>query len=114
MLLKSFALFALRARGLHLSLEDLEVIGGGVHVLDGVGPLVFFFRNRGDFSETRATSGFRSEEIVWADSELDVIVAAIGESDSEETEIGVSRDILGAGQAGGLALSQAVRLITCG
>ena len=56
-------------------------------------------------SETRATSGFRSEEIVWADSELEVIVTAIGESDSEETEIGVSRDILGAGPAGGLALS---------
>ena len=56
-------------------------------------------------SETRATSGFRSEEIVWDDSELDVIVTAIGESDSEETEIGVSRDIPGAGPAGGLALS---------
>jgi len=51
-------------------------------------------------SETRATSGFRSEEIVCAGSELDVIVTAIGESDSEETEIGVSRDILGAGPTG--------------
>ena len=50
-------------------------------------------------SETRATSGFRSKEIVCAESEVDVIVIAIGESDSEETEIGVSRDILGAGPA---------------
>ena len=65
-------------------------------------------------SETRATSWFRSEEIVCADSELDVIVTAIEESDSEEIEIGASRDSLGAGPAGGLALSRALRLITCG
>jgi len=32
-------------------------------------------------------------------------VTAIGESDSQETEIGVSRDIPGAGPTGGLALS---------
>ena len=69
-------------------------------------------------SETRATSGFRSEEIVCAESELDVIVTATGESDSEETEIGVprrprsefhatssGRGQLAREQAGGLALS---------
>ena len=56
-------------------------------------------------SITRATSGSQSEEIVWADSELDAIVTAIGESDSEETEIGVSHDILEAGPADFLDLS---------
>ena len=50
-------------------------------------------------SQTRATSGFRSEETVCAESKADVIVTAIGESDSEEIEIGVSRDILEAGPA---------------
>ena len=39
-------------------------------------------------SETRATSGFWSEEIVCADSDADVIVTAIGESDSEEIVTG--------------------------
>ena len=49
--------------------------------------------------ETRATSGLRSEEIGCAESAADVIVTAIGESDPEEIEIGVSRDTLGAGPA---------------
>jgi hypothetical protein len=40
-------------------------------------------------SDTSATSGLRSEEIVCADSEADVIVTATGESDSEEIVIGV-------------------------
>ena len=63
--------------------------------------------------ETRATSGLWSEEIVCADVELNVIVTAIEESSSEETGIGVLRDNLGAEPAGGLALSQALLLITC-
>ena len=50
-------------------------------------------------SETRATSGFSSEEIVRAESEADVIVTAIGESESEEIEIDDSRDILEAESA---------------
>ena len=64
-------------------------------------------------SETRATSEFRSEKIVRSDTEWDVTVTAIEQSDSEETEIAVSRDILGARPAGGLALAQSLSLITC-
>ena len=68
-------------------------------MLDGFGPLVIFFRNRDDF-RNKGNIRIPVEEIVWADSELKMIVTAIGESDSEETEIGVSRNILGAGPAG--------------
>ena len=47
--LESFALFALRARGFHLSFKDLKIIGLGIHVLDCAGSLISnFFRHRGD------------------------------------------------------------------
>ena len=56
-------------------------------------------------SETRAASGFRSKDIVWADSQLEVIVTGTEESDLAEIEIGGSREIIEVGPAGGLALS---------
>ena len=72
-------------------------------MLDGVGPLFIFFRKGDDF-RNKINIRFPVKEIVWADSELDVIVTAIEKTDSEETDIGVSHDILGAEPAGGLAL----------
>ena len=56
-------------------------------------------------SETRATSGFRSEEIVWAGSELKVIVTANGESDLEKPRSEFHATSSERGPAGGLALS---------
>ena len=52
--------------------------------------IIIFFRHNDDFrNQSNITIELRLKEIVCAESEADVIATAVGESDSEEIEIGV-------------------------
>ena len=81
-------------------------------MLDGVGPLAIFFKSRDEFiNKSNIRIPVRRDRLGRFRIGGGRDVTAIGESGSEEIEIGVSRDILGAWPAGGLALFL-LRLIT--
>ena len=88
--LERILLFAPGACGGHLSLYDLQafVIRRGFHMLDGVGTLILFFLMNCDDFRNQSNIRILVKKNVCADSEAEMMVTAIGESDSEEIVTG--------------------------
>ena len=79
-LLRSFALFPPRTWCLDISFETSETESTHAMVSDRWSTSSEILM----ISETKATSGFQSEEIGWADLHFEVIVTAIAEFDSNK------------------------------